>query len=55
MSGRDSMALKLQLFRVPSGVAVMGQECNYKLHIIKLGRKGVKINVIIIILLESVT
>uniref|UniRef100_A0A674BSJ7 FERM domain containing 4B n=1 Tax=Salmo trutta TaxID=8032 RepID=A0A674BSJ7_SALTR len=33
----------MALSRVRTGVAVMGQDCNYQLDIIKLGRKGVNI------------
>ena len=33
------MALDLRLSRVRMGVAVMGQDCNYQLDIMKLWRK----------------
>ena len=36
------MALDLQLSQVRTGVAAMGQDCNYQLDIAKLGRKRVK-------------
>ena len=35
------MALDLCLSRVRTGVAAMGQDCNYELDITKLGRKRV--------------
>ncbi|CAB1311888.1 unnamed protein product [Coregonus sp. 'balchen'] len=36
------MALDRRLSRVRTGVAAMGQDCNYQLDITKLGRKGGK-------------
>ena len=39
---RGRMGLDLRLSRVRTGVAAMGQDCNYQLDVTKLWRKRVK-------------